>query len=78
MAANEDDIALQALVEKHSPYLEYKDDKSKIRCTLNGHELPAKIAAVKAFVEYVCMACAQALLLCHFCMSVYLYSFLMH
>jgi len=43
--------ALVSLVEREAPFLAFTADEKKIVCTLNNHELPARVDAVEAFVN---------------------------
>ena len=52
--------ALVSLVEREAPFLAFTADEKKIVCTLNNHELPARIDAVEAFVKYVKRAIGHA------------------
>ena len=45
--------ALVSLVEREAPFLAFTADKKKVVCTLNNHELPARMEAVEAFAKYV-------------------------
>jgi hypothetical protein len=46
------DDALHSLVESEAPFLAFTEDKKKIVCTLNNHELPVRLDVVQTFVGY--------------------------
>lgn len=39
-----------ALLERHKPYLQREED-GRVRCTLNGHVMPAVGPIIEAFVR---------------------------
>lgn len=45
------DADLAELLEEHSPYLQLNDE-GRVRCTLNGHVMPARRQAIESFVKY--------------------------
>jgi len=47
------DPDIEALILAESSYLKLSEDKSKVICVLNNHELPLKKEPIEAFVKYV-------------------------
>ena len=46
------DHEVQSLVAAHAPHLQIAGD-GRVKCTLNGHVMPATLVAVKAFTGYL-------------------------
>jgi hypothetical protein len=50
--AEELDSQVSQLVDSEAPFLAFSEDRKKIVCTLNNHELPVRLEALKAFIGY--------------------------
>jgi hypothetical protein len=51
MGMSGEEASIQSLLKAEEPFLAYSEDRSKIVCILNNHELPVKLHALESFVR---------------------------
>lgn len=48
-----EEASIESLLKAEEPFLVYSEDRSKVVCTLNNHELPLRLHALESFVRCV-------------------------